>query len=420
MYIRIISIVVFLLSTVSGFAQTAGKKEFLSIQDAMSIVSCLRTNPMINDDEFDGYVKQIIGKYNYVKADFLEGIGTCGFWQYINHGHTVYTDPLDDDFFVPDNKELASAVAVMNCTGVECVENNETAIEVEYRVYTEQKRNELLKEMQNIGFTYMKTEYKIKEYVWNTYTISFFEGMSRGHKYWSFRFGLNARVYGSTKTYEYADSSETHNLKIRVDYPIIGNPKFLRKVRTFMMEVMEYDILYGEPMTGRYNGDASNGQAVINFYGMKGSSALKAKHGPYVRAFEEETIIKKVAENDYFVSYEVSRLGWYGGVTNLLNYGASFRKSDGKRLHVIANPEDPQFKHFLNSRAFSEKKNDIVDRYKNNLPMPVFEPYLVQDAVRFVYQKYEIAPGFVGHIEEYVSFSEIRKFLSDEVKDVLR
>lgn len=147
---------------------------------------------------------------------------------------------------------------------------------------------------------------------------------------------------------------------------------------------------------------------------------MKEKHDPNMRALEEETTIKKVAENDYFVSYEVLRLGWYGGVLNVMNYGASFSKSDGKRLHVIANPEDPQFKHFMNNQVYFEKKDEVNEEYRNNLPMPEYAPYLIQSGVRFVYQKYEIAPGAVEVIKGDVSFPEIRQFLCDEVKEVLK
>lgn len=226
--------------------------------------------------------------------------------------------------------------------------------------------------------------------------------------------------YGTTKHYEFADSSRTHNLKIHVDYPVKGDPVLLRRARTFIMEALEKDILNGGPITGRYNGDLSDGQSVIDYYGQKGTVSLKEKHdGPYGRAFEEETTIKKVAENDYFVSYEVFRLGWYGGVLNELLYGATFRKSDGKRLHVIADPKDSKFKHFLNNDLFFEKKDEIEEEYRSNIPMPKYEPYLIQSGVRFVYQKYEIASGATGYIKGDASFPVIKQFLTKDVKDVL-
>ena len=49
--------------------------------------------------------------------------------------------------------------------------------------------------------------------------------------------------------------------------------------------------------------------------------------------------------------------------------GATFRKSDGKRLKVIANPQDPQFRHFLNNDLIFEKKEDILEEYKDNIDL---------------------------------------------------
>lgn len=97
-----------------------------------------------------------------------------------------------------------------------------------------------------------------------------------------------------------------------------------------------------------------------------------------------------------------------------------YRNSDEKRLHVIANLEPPQFKYFLNNQVFFEKKDEVNEEYRNNLPMPKYEPYLIQSGVRFIYQKYEIASGAAEVVKGDVSFSEIRQFLSDEVKRVLK
>lgn len=418
---RLFCSIVCMLSVLSVFGQNDGLNKSLTIREAMDIVAYRRNHPFVDEDEFDGFVNTIMKSHGYIDSDYLEGVGTCFIWQFIKHGHTVHNvEPLDDDYFIPDNIQKASTAAVFDCNGIETIEDDETAISVEMRVFTEGRRDELMKEIQKIGFTYKKTDYYGREYTWQTYVISVREGSSRGYKYWEFSARLNARDYGSTKHYEYADSSTAHNLKIHMEYPVKGNPVLLRRVRTFIMEALEHDILNGGPMTGRYNGDFYDGQSVVNYYGQKGTVSLKEKHdGPYGQAFEEETTIKKVAENDYFVSYEVFRLGWYGGVLNELLYGATFRKSDGKRLHVIADPKDSKFKHFLNNDLFFEKKDEIEEEYRSNIPMPKYEPYLIQSGVRFVYQKYEIAGGASGYIKGDASFPEIKQFLTKDVKDVL-
>lgn len=416
-------LVCFIISIVpllSAFAALESEdNSFLTFQDAMSIVSYHRGHPMNNDDELDAYIKKVINKYSYKDESFLEGVGTCDLWQYIMHGHTVNgVEPLDDDFFVPDDLSLASTIAVIDCNGIETIENDETAISVEMRVFTEKRRDEMMKQILDMGFTYNKTDYYGKVYLWKSYTISIYEGKSRGYKYWEFRVGLNECDYGSTKHYEFADSSSTHNLKIQVDYPVKGSSVLLRRIRTFMMEVLELDLQNDWPMS-RYNGDVSDGQALVNDYGRRGCVLLKEKYDSETLPFDEQTTIKKVGENNYYISFEVVKNGWYGGATSgpTQHYGVTFRKSDGKRIRVIKNPQSPQFKDFLSNQMYIEDQNVRYEENKNNVPFPQYEPFLIQSGVRFIYQKYEIAPVIcVGDAQ----FSSIRLFLSDEVKDVLK
>lgn len=419
---KVLLFIMSLITPLSVFAQTGKQKEVMSILDAMSIVSHHRTHPIATEEELDGFIRSVIGKYGYREEDFLEGIGTCMFWQYIKNGHTVHNaEPLDDDYFIPDNKSLASAVAIIDCSGIETIENDETAISAEIRVFTEARRDELIKEMQDIGFAYKKTEYNSKWYTWKSYTVSISEGKSRGHNYWRFTVELETRDYASTKTYEYADSSAVHNVKIKVDYPVNGNPVLLRRARTFIMEALELDLQNGGPLMGRFNDEPSEGQAAVNYYGKMSVALLKEKHASeHNSPFKEQTSIRKVAETDYYISFEAEKYGFYGGVDNVIYYGATFRKSDGKRLKVIANPQDPKFRHFLNNDLIFEKKEDILEEYKDNIPMPKYEPYLIQSGVRFVYQQNETAPGAAEVIKVDKSFSEMYQYLSNEVKGCVR
>ena len=134
----------------------------------------------------------------------------------------------------------------------------------------------------------------------------------------------------------------------------------------------------------------------------------------------EFTSIEVVGENDYYISFEVFRYSFYGGSSNYLVYGASFRKSDGKRLRVIVNPQNPRFRQFLNNDLYFEEKEALLDEYKNHIPMPEYEPYLTQDGVRFIYQQGEIAVRPAGFLKTEGTYSLMRPFLTEEVKDVLR
>ena len=419
---KVICLIASIVSLLPVCAQTDEQQSCLTLQEAMSIVSYRRTHPMTDEEELGSYIKQVIGKYGYKDDNFLEGIGTCSFWQYIKHGHTLHgVEPLDDDYFVPDNLSLASTIAVVDCNGIETIENDETAISVEMRVFTKKRCDELMEQMLNMGFTYKKAENYCKEYEWKSYTISISEGKSRGYQYWQFTVNLNTRDYGTTKHYAFADSSSTHELTIDVDYPVNGNAVLLRRVRTFIMEALEFDSQSDGPSMGRFNGNPSDGKAVINYYGSRGVPLLKKKCAASEwNSMREETEIKKVGENDKYISFEVTKIGWYTPyVSTVWCYGETFRKSDGKRLNIIADSQDPKFKKLLNECFPGEEKDFLIDP-DADIPLPYTKPYLIQSGVRFVYQKREITAPDAQYVQEDISFPEIRQFLSDEVKEVLK
>ena len=227
--------------------------------------------------------------------------------------------------------------------------------------------------------------------------------------------------YGTTKQYEFADSSRTHNLKIQVDYPVKGNPAFLRRVRSYIMEALEYDPYSGNASMGRYNGNFSDGQAVINYYGVGGIPILKKRRAAYEwECMEELREIKMIAENDHYISFEVTVI--IGGAAYnpvVLCYGETFRKSDGKKLKIIANPQTPHFKELIN-RYFPEDMKEYISEPETDIPIPYTSPYLIQSGVRFVYQKREITAPVIPYVQEDIPFSEIQQYLTDEVKDVLK
>ena len=412
---RILFTVVCLLSLLSVHAQTISQKDFLTIREAMDIVSYRRQH-VLDESGFDGFIEAMVKKYDYREQDFLEGIGTCSFWQYVKNGHSVI-DTSPDDYFVPDDIRTAATVAVMDCEGIETIVGDETAIDVDLRVFSEDNFNILMREMQDMGFKYLKTENGLREYAWQSYRVYVHKSKTRVHDCWTFQITLTKREYDTTKHVEFDDSTRSHNLTISLDYPVKGDPTLLRRIRTFMMEAIEPDMIDEKPMP-RFGGDKADGRALVNYYGQKRRSMLDAED--YPSAPIEFTNIEVVGENDYYISFEVLRYGFYGGTDNYLVYGATFRKSDGKRMHVIANPQDPQYRQFLNKDLYIEERDALLDEYKDHIPLPEYEPYLIQDGVRFVYQQGEIAVRPAGFIRTEATYPVMRPFLTDEVKDLLK
>ena len=415
---RILFTVVCLLSLLSVHAQTVSQKDFLTIREAMDIVSYRRYHPLTDGDMVD-LIKSTSRKYGYTKEDFLEGVGTCSFWQYIKNGYVVM-DSNPDDYFIPYDKGTAAAFAVMDCQGIESIDGDETAISVDLRVFSESNYETLMREMQNIGFRYNKTENGLREYAWQTYRVYVYKSKTRGHDCWFFEVVLRERTYDTTRLVEFNDSTRSHNLSISLEYPVKGNPALLRRIRTFMMEAIEPDMVYEAPMP-RYSGNMSDGKALVNYYGRKRCAMLDTDD--YGSSPIEFTSIEVVGENDYYISFEVFRYSNYGASSNYQVYGATFRKSDGKRLRVIANPKDPKYKQFLNEDLHFdnlENKGALLEEYREQIPLPEYEPYLIQNGVRFVYQQSEIAVRPAGFLKAELPFSVMTDFLTDEVKDLLK
>lgn len=404
-----------LLSFLSAHAQTGSQNDFLTVKEAMDIISYNRNHAMASRAEKDNFIKPMIKSHGYVVKDFLgDGIGTCDFWQFVKGGHVMMTA---DQKFVPDDKQTASTVAVIDCEGVEGNGGDELAMTVELSVYSERSWAVLMRQMQDIGFEFKTSIDDWDVYAWHTYEIKILKMIRDGYDCWEFNFGLTKREYKTTKLVEFKDSTRSHNLTICLEYPVRGNPALLRQVRTFMMETIEHDMLEIQPMT-RYNGNMSDGQALVNYYGRKRCAMLDTDD--YGSSPIEFTNIEIVGENDYYISFEVFRYSFYGGTDNYLVYGATFRKSDGKRLRVIANPQNPNLRRFLNEYLYIEDRDALLDEYKNHIPMPEYEPYLTQDGVRFVYQQSEIAVRPEGFLKAEGAYSLMRPFLTEEVKDVLR
>ena len=415
---RILFTVVSLLSLLSVHAQTISQKDFLTIREAMDIVSYRRYHPLTDGDMVD-LIKSTSRKYGYTKEDFLEGVGTCSFWQYIKNGYVVM-DSNPDDYFIPYDKGTAVAFAVMDCQGIESIDGDETAISVDLRVFSESNYETLMREMQNIGFRYNKTENGLREYAWQTYRVYVYKSKTRGHDCWFFEVVLRERTYDTTRLVEFNDSTRSHNLSISLEYPVKGNPALLRRIRTFMMEAIEPDMVYEAPMP-RYSGNMSDGKALVNYYGRKRCAMLDTDD--YGSSPIEFTSIEVVGENDYYISFEVFRYSNYGASSNYQVYGATFRKSDGKRLRIIANPKDPKYKQFLNEDLHFdnlENKGALLEEYREQIPLPEYEPYLIQNGVRFVYQQSEIAVRPAGFLKADVPFSVLRDFLTEEVKELFK
>ena len=52
-------------------------------------------------------------------------------------------------------------------------------------------------------------------------------------------------------------------------------------------------------------------------------------------------------------------------------------------------------------------------------PVPQTDPYLVNGGVKFIYQQYEIGPGYMGCPQVVIYKNDILPYLTDEAKKLL-
>ncbi len=128
------------------FAQSG---DMVSIREVMSIVTYRRHHPTAGCEDVQKVVENTARRCGYQAKDFLEGVGTCAIWQYIKREY-VTNDAADDDYFIPQDMSQACTFSVFDCSGIETIENDETAINVELRVYGERQRKALMQQLADI------------------------------------------------------------------------------------------------------------------------------------------------------------------------------------------------------------------------------------------------------------------------------
>lgn len=201
--------------------------------------------------------------------------------------------------------------------------------------------------------------------------------------------------------------------EINVDFPQKGNANLKKNITSFLIDALTNEYRNNEGATiPHYNGDISDGQAIVDFYGEE-----KIKELQNQGIGDAKISILKTYETDKIVSYTVDFGGSNGGVGFGAKYGASFNKADGTTIQVIKAPNDGDFKNYLISKVKSHLRGDdgIVQADESELeahPYPKKEPYLTKDGVCFIYQKYEIGSGALGEVELTIPYDAMKPYMS--------
>lgn len=197
--------------------------------------------------------------------------------------------------------------------------------------------------------------------------------------------------------------------EIKVDYPNTGSVELKNGIISFILDVLNNTYTWEEVSKNpHYEGDLTNGKTIVDFYGK-----AKIKELQEVGIGEEKIYITKNSETEKYVSYLVDFSGNHGGAGGGTKYGVTFRKADGKRVRIISNPNDRQLKtkliFYVNEKGGTSSPEELEAH-----PFPKKEPFLTDDGVHFIYQKYEIGSGADGIIDVSIPYYEIANFLSDD------
>lgn len=211
----------------------------------------------------------------------------------------------------------------------------------------------------------------------------------------------------TTKVYKYSVTTACgEEAKMEFEYPTAGNPNLIRNIQEWIVEAVAVD----------YSGEISDGNALLS-YCKKIDLADDLGGG--------STSINIIYENDKVVTFRYT--GWYyaqGALHGSYGVsGATFRKTDGKRLqtdnlNLATYKLQPlirkKLKQYFEVSTDSELKSKLQlgSPYSiDNIPLPEYnDPIITEDGVEFTYTKSEIAAGVYLPTITF-SISEIREYV---------
>jgi hypothetical protein len=187
-----------------------------------------------------------------------------------------------------------------------------------------------------------------------------------------------------------------------------------------------------ERLGGCYDGNPRDMKALVEFYGQVSTDSLKSlleDPNPDVELEFEATMTKEY-ETESFVTYTLSSYIGLGGAHPLsLEEGATFRKSDGRRLdwNIIRNDMrielDELIKSFLMDYVEVANEEDLepylpgTDIYA--IPLPQSPPYLLENGVAFIYQQYEIMGYAMGMPADTIAYERMMPLLTRNVQKLI-
>lgn len=187
-----------------------------------------------------------------------------------------------------------------------------------------------------------------------------------------------------------------------------------------------------ECLGGCYDGDPRDMKALVDFYGKAKADTLRAAQddpNPYVE-MEFDATMEKAYETEQFVTYTLSTCIGLGGAHPLsTEEGATFRKSDGRRLDwsIVRRTMDMELNELIKTSLMDyvgaedeeQMEQFMPDADIYALPLPKTPPYLLENGVAFIYQQYEIMGYAMGMPTDTIGYERMKPLLTQTAQKLL-
>ncbi len=197
-----------------------------------------------------------------------------------------------------------------------------------------------------------------------------------------------------TERKSYSKELNKNNVSIDIDYPIAGKAKLVETIRRSIIDILHK---WGGV---KYNGDVTNVQAMIDFYGddyLKGfntDSQGFSRHLSYTIEWETENLVTYMYNDDCL-----------GGMSLHSFYGVTYLKRNSKIIKPIKDPKDSKFNKLLEHYVQKEGGDVFIDGYQ--------DPFLSSDGVTFMWE--------MGMFRTIITipYKKIGPFLSDDALEAI-
>lgn len=217
---------------------------------------------------------------------------------------------------------------------------------------------------------------------------------------------------GSTAVFDYEDDAASCHIEAAMPDSALG------------LAVGEW---MDEQLGGYFTGDASDMQAVVDFYGNAFCDTLRQALREGAPSVEFAAEMVKACEASRFVSYSLATSLMLGGAHPAsLEGGATFRKSDGRRLSwdIIRQDRRDAFNDLLVSmlcgyfgvKDETELEGMLMSENVYGLPLPATPPCFLQNGIAIVYQQYEIAGYAAGMPCDTIPYERMRPLMTEWAK----